>query len=73
MPSFQWGMGEWVISSLKIANDHKIAFICRRLNTKILVEQETTVTDRKMCDLKALIKRKNKCPKSWISQKMSDC
>lgn len=51
-------MGYFISENCKL--DHKIAFFCKRLNTKILVKQETIVTDRKMYGLKELIKRKIK-------------
>lgn len=54
-------MGYLIPENCKLA--HKIAFCCRRLNTRILVEHETTVTPRKMCGLKELMQRKNKMSK----------
>lgn len=51
-------MGYFISENCKL--DHKIAFFCGRLNTKLLVKQETVVTNRKMYGLKELIKRKIK-------------
>lgn len=51
-------MGYFISENCKL--DHKIAFFRGRLNTKLLVKQETVVTNRKMYGLKELIKRKIK-------------